>query len=550
LLFLEKPAFIPASLGLLLLFTMKFLRPALLISLLAAPFVGCVDVDKDTADTARDYWQPSKDAQPKEALALPAPKPGSGGDQAGTGQLGLPALVDIALANNPTTRQAWYQAKAAAALLGETNSQYYPQITVNATLSRDKLRSVQFNGITQGAGTNWSTFRGPSVEINYVLWNFEKNYAQSDAARQTLYAANYVYNQQIQDVILATELAYFNFNAGLGFVDAAKATLKDAQTSYDAANQKLTTGLGNKQDMLQALAQVKNAEFQLEQAQAQVETARSQLAFALGVPVTDGLDIVPNQTPPELTGLNQEISSLLAEAMRQRPTLMAAYANVQAAKYDLAAARDNRWPVVSAVADGTYGYYSSGATNGNPYNNYSAGIQVSWDIFTGFNNTYSIINAQEQERAAEQSLRTQELQVVSDVWNFYYSFQSAQRQVESTKSQVAAQLEAYNAIHLGYQNGLNSYVDEVTALDNLATARQQQVTANANLGTAISNLAHAIGDLPLDKYTGSAATEPTPPMTTPAPDSTTPTTSAAPAADTTTAPATTPATTMAPAANP
>ena len=69
------------------------------------------------------------------------------------------------------------------------------------------------------------------------------------------------------------------------------------------------------------------------------------------------------------------------------------------------------------MADGTYGYYSSGATNGNPYNNYSAGIQVSWDIFTGFNNTYSIINAQEQERAAEQSLRTQELQVVSDVWN-------------------------------------------------------------------------------------------------------------------------------------
>ena len=508
---------------------MKLPRAVLLIVVLAAPFTGCVNVNKDTADNARDYWKPDADSQPQEPLALPAPKAGSGGEQAAQGPLGLPALVDIALENNPTTRQAWYQAKESAALLGQTNSQFYPQITVNATVSRDKLRNVAFNGQTAGAGTTWSTFYGPSVEINYLLWNWGKNYAQSDAARQTLYAANYAYNQQIQDVILSTELAYFNFNAGLGFVDAAQATLKDAQTSYDAADKRLTTGLGNKQDELQALAQVKNAEFQLEEAQAQVETARSQLATAMGIQVTDALDIVPNQQPPELGAVDEEISSLLAEAMRERPTLMAAYANVEAAKYDLAAARDDRWPVVSAIGSGTYGYYAAGTTTGNPYNNYMAGIQVSWDIFTGFNKTYAIINAQEQERAAEQTLRAEELQVVSDVWNFYYSFKSAQRQVESTTSQVAAQLEAYNAIHLGYLNGLNSYVDEVTALDNLATARQQKVQADANLGTAISNLAHATGSLPLEKYSGAAATAPAPTMATPEP---------AEPANTTTAPAT------------
>ncbi|MGA2052059.1 MAG: TolC family protein [Opitutales bacterium] len=472
--------------------------------LLAASLAGCVDVDKDTADSARDYWQPGNAAQPKEPLALPAPLPGASGAQAGQGQLGLPALVDIALSNNPTTRQAWYQAKAAAASLGQTNSQYYPQITVNATLERNKLRQVQFNGIVQTAGTNYSTFRGPSIEINYVLFNFGVNYAQSNAARETLYASNYLYNQQIQDVILATELAYFNFNAGEGFVAAANATLTDAQTSYDAADQKLKTGLGNKQDALQALAQVKNAEFQLEQAQAQVETARSQLADALGIQVSDTLSIASNQTPPELSSLDSDISSMLAEAMRQRPTLMAAYANVEAEKYTLAAARDSRWPSISAFASATYGYYSAGVTNGNPYNDYTAGIQLSWDIFTGFNTTYAIINAQEQERAAEQSLRAQELQVVSDVWNFYYSFKSAQRQVESTQAAVTAQEEAYNAINLGYNTGLNSYVDLVTALDNLATARQQQVQANANLGTAISQLAHAIGSLPLSNYAGAS----------------------------------------------
>jgi outer membrane protein TolC len=480
---------------------MKIQRLTLLLAVLALPFAGCVDVDKETAPTARDYWKASDQAQPKEPLALPAPAPGTGGVAGNAAPLELPALVDIALSNNPTTRQAWYQAKASAALLGETNSQFYPQITVNATINRNKIRNVAFNGQTTSANTNWSTFYGPSVEINWVLWNFGANVAQSNAARQTMYAANYAYNQQIQDVILSTELAYFNFNAGLGFVDAANATLQDARTSYDAADQRLKTGLGNKQDALQALAQVKNAEFQLEQSQAQVETARSQLANAMGIPVSDSLDIVPNQQPPELSDVDQQISSLLAAAMRQRPTLMAAYANLQAQKYDVEAARANRWPVISAFGSADYGTYSAGVTQGNPYNNYTVGLELSWELFTGFNTTYSIINARDQQRAAEQTLHTQELQVVSDVWNFYYLFKSAQRQVESTTAQVTAQLEAYNAINLGYKTGLNSYVDLQTALAALATAREQKVQADANLGTAISNLAHATGSLPLDKYT-------------------------------------------------
>jgi TolC family type I secretion outer membrane protein len=486
---------------------MKRLHLFCLATLLVALLAGCVDVDQDTADSPREYWNPPAAAQPKQPLSLPAAQPGSGGQKPDDGKLDLPALVDIALSNNPQTRAAWYSAKASAAQLGETNSQYYPQITVAANITRNKTRSIYYNGggVTPGnsspSSTIYSTYYGPSAEINYLLWNFGKNYAQTESARQALYAANYQYNQQIQDVILSTELAYFNFNAGLGFVDAAKATLADAQTSYDAAQQKLNTGLGNKQDALQALAQVKNAEFQLEQAQAQVQTARSQLANALGITVSEDLDIVPNQSPIETASLNKQVSDLMAMAMRQRPILMAAYANAQAASYDLAAAKADRWPVVSAVGSASYGYGSGGVTLGNPYNNYSGGIQVSWEIFTGFNKTYAIINAQEQQRAAEESLRTQELQVISDVWNFYYLFQSALRQVDSTTAQVEAQEEAYNAIKLGYNTGLNSYVDLLTALDNLATARQQKVQAEANLGTAISNLAHATGTLPLSDYT-------------------------------------------------
>jgi outer membrane protein TolC len=477
---------------------MNLFRPTLLAVLLAALCAGCVNVDEQTAATPREYWQPVKNAVPEEPLSLPAPLPGADGAQvAAKNELALAELVDIALANNPQTRQAWYGAKSAAARLGETNSTYYPQVTVGAEIERSKVRNVGFNGQSFGAGTTYSTFYGPSIEITYLLWNFGKDYAATEAARQTLYAANYLYNQQIQDVILATQLAYFNYNAAQGFVDAAQATLNDANTSYKAANARLNAGLGTTQDERQAFAQVKNAEYQLDLAQAQVETSRAQLALSLGIPVSDQLRIARDQTIPNLTDLDKNVSDLMAAAMRQRPDLMAAYANLQAAQQSLAAARDDRWPTVSAFFNGTYGEYSAGTTTGNPYNLYTGGLQVSWDIFSGFEKTYAIIDADEQVRATRESLRTQELKDITDVWNFYYAFKSAVNQVGSTSAEVEAQQKAYDAINKGYGADLNNYIDLTTALSNLATARQQKVQADANLGTAIANLAHATGSLPL-----------------------------------------------------
>jgi outer membrane protein len=471
---------------------MSLARTTLLTLALAATLAGCVDVDQEVASTPQEYWQPVERAKPAEVLALPATA-ANVTDQ----ELGLPALVDIALTNNPNTRAAWYNAKAAAARLGETNSQYYPQITLNVTADRAKNRNVGTNGQTFAAGTFYTDFIGPSIDMNYVLWNFGKNYADTESSRQALFAANYLYNQQIEDTLLATELAYFNYNAALGFVDAAQATLDDANTTYNAANQRLTAGLGTRQEEREAFAQVKNAEFQLEQAQSQVETTRAQLAQTLGIPVAANLKIVRSETLPSSTSIDADVSGLMADAMRLRPDLMAAYANMLQARYNVNSAQDGQYPTISAIASATYGRDYGGHAVGNPQQNYEVGLQASWQIFTGFEQTYAILNAQEQEEAARATLRAQELKVVTDVWSSFYSYKSALRQVDSTNAQVDAQQEAYNAIRTGYNAGLNSYVDLQTSLDNLATARQQKVQAEANLGTAIANLAHATGNMPI-----------------------------------------------------
>ncbi|HZC46443.1 MAG TPA: hypothetical protein VE243_08195, partial [Candidatus Acidoferrum sp.] len=51
--------------------------------------------------------------QSRPASTLPEPRVTSVGNQ-----YDLPALIDIALSNNPDTRQTWYRARAAAAAYG------------------------------------------------------------------------------------------------------------------------------------------------------------------------------------------------------------------------------------------------------------------------------------------------------------------------------------------------------------------------------------------------------------------------------------------------
>ena len=469
---------------------LRFLLPALP---LAAVLAGCkiMDVDQQVASSPREYWQPVASALPAQPLTF-AP---IAGNVTGA-ELSLPTLVDLALSNNPQTRAAWHDAKSAAAQLGETNSAYYPTVDGNFALDRNKIRTVGVNGSTF-AGTTYSTTYGPSLGINYVLWNFGKREAQTEASREALYAANFLYNQQIQDVILATELAYFNFDAAEGFVAAAQAILDDANASFKAADQRLSAGLGTRQEDLQASAQVSNAEYQLEVAQSQVETARAQLALSLGIPVTDKLNIERNQKLESSAKIDDDISQLMALAMRQRPDLLAAYATVLEGQHNVEAAKADEKPVISAISNLSYGYVSAGVTHGNPQNNYMVGLQVSWQIFTGFEKTYAILDAQEREDAAREILHSQELKVVTDVWNFFYSYKNALRQVDSTNAQVAAQQEAFNAINTGYKAGLNTYVDLQTALSSLATALQQQVQAEATLGASIANLAHATGNMPV-----------------------------------------------------
>ncbi|WOO39798.1 TolC family protein [Rubellicoccus peritrichatus] len=469
---------------------LRHFLPLTLCLLLAS----CVNIDKEVASRPTELWKP-----PAKALKKPDGQLGEGtrtgttthtaSALVGMGALSLPILVDIALENNPTTRTSWFAAKSVAAQYGDSLSDYYPSVTLNGTLTRERLKN-QFLANSEF----YRTFYGPSLDVTWLLFNFGEREALADAAREALYAANFDYNQTYQDVVLDVITAYFNLNAANATLEATEALLANSEATYEAARKKLKSGLGTKQDALRSLANVKSAEAQQQQDIANIEEARANLANVLGIQVGAYLEIVPPAEPPSFEGIDSDVSKMLAVALENRPAVLSAYASVREADANLDAARSALWPELSAGV--TASNYISDSPGFSDIQDYEAFIALEWDLFDGFSNVYNIQSIRAQARQARQELKSQELEVVSQVWTYYFSFRSAIREVEATRAAVKAQREAYDAINIGYQTGINSLLDLLTAQQDLDTSQQDLVQSEAERSIAIANLAHAIGALP------------------------------------------------------
>jgi len=158
----------------------------------------------------------------------------------------LPALIDIALTNNPDTRQTWSQARAAAAAYGSSRAPYYPD--VSAEVSGGYEREI-FQLPGQNATLKqWQI--SPMLEFTYTLLDFGRRDAGAAAARAQLAAANFSFNRKLQDVVFATQRSFYAIGAAKAAVKAAEQNVELAQTDDEAVSRRVDLGLATEPELL------------------------------------------------------------------------------------------------------------------------------------------------------------------------------------------------------------------------------------------------------------------------------------------------------------
>ena len=397
--------------------------------------------------------------------------------------LRLGDAIDIALCNNPQTRLSWASAKVFAAQVGVARSAELPNLTATGTVQRLETRNVSPSG--------GQTELNGALSVNYLLFDFGGRDASIELARQSLAAADWTHNATLQAVLLNAVQAYYQLYATQEAVQSAISSEKASLTSLDATRARLRAGNATRADVLQAQTAYSQAQLNRTQFEGTAATARGVLANALGLSADRDLHIAQ---PPDLEAqkvAERAVDELMAQAKASRPDLAAADAQVRAAQSNIKVQESAGKPTVSLFG-------TAAATQLNPGPSPltgAVGVQVNIPLFTGYLNTYQILQARSQLEVQVASRDKLATDVTLDVWRAYQDLRTQGQALTTAGELLASAQESYNVALARYKAGVGTVIDLLNAQSALASAQLQVIQARYQWNVAKATLARAIGVL-------------------------------------------------------
>ena len=387
-------------------------------------------------------------------------------------------VVDLALCQNPKTRESWANARSQAALVGVAQSNFLPGLDGKLGVSRTNTDTQNINQ------------SNVSLTLSWLIYDFGARSANLENARQLLSAASSTLDATVQTVFLTALQSYYNAQAARAAVSAALESEKASRESFTAAEVRYKVGTGTPADRLQAQTAWSQATLNRIKAEGTLKTTYGTLANVMGLDASQPLTLAEISEATPDASFERDIEALITEARDRRPDLKAAEAQVKAAQSNIVFTRASGLPTLSL------GVGPSWVDNGNISSRSSSiGLTLTVPIFSGFDTTYRVRSAQARAEVASAQRDNIRLQVALDVWTAYQNLTTATQTIRTT-ADLLASAEQSERVALGrYKAGVGNILDVLNAQSALAAARVQRIQAQLDWNVSRASLAKAVGTL-------------------------------------------------------
>ncbi|WCM21931.1 TolC family protein [Paraburkholderia bryophila] len=412
-----------------------------------------------------------------------------------------------AVCANPRVRQAWANARAQAATVGIGEAAYLPTLNATGGYQRDSLRTT-YDGSAYGIGdidnSQNSSSKYGMLNLSWVLFDFGKRSAGLRQAQQLLIAANASQNDVLQTVLFNAAQSYYAVRDAQASADAAQQSENIAKESLAEARAKHDAGAGTLSDQLQAQTIYRRAVLDRVSAEGDARTAMGTLAAAMGLDANTPVRIAASEPTANGAEFAQGVDQLIDEAKARQPRLVAARAQLEAARTNVDAVRAQDRPTISLMGSLTQNnpsYQQQPLSLSSPPLSTSRGgtigIQVTVPLFEGFASGYRVAQAQAQSDAQEADVQDAELQVSLDVWKSYQSLQTDTANLGNSKDLLADAQRSLDIARGRYKAGVGTFTELLNAQMALTDAQKQRVLAVSKWRRARLRLAASLGDLGL-----------------------------------------------------
>ena len=371
----------------------------------------------------------------------------------------------LALANNPRISVQALLALADKQVVRETRSAALPSLYGNGTA----VAAEQASRLSAGALSSSTLLNrvGAGVQLSQLITDFGRtrnlvasSSLQAQAAEQNTEATR-------EDIILATDLAFYTALEATATLKVAQGTVAERQSVGNQVNALTASKLKSTLDQSFADVNLSQARLLALDSENQVASAMARLNELLGTTADHTYTLVDDDAT--LPAPPSSADAIIALALQQRPDLKALQLRHEADVQFSRAQRDQLLPTISA--QGVVGITPVGSSTYFLEDWYGAGgVNISIPIFNGFKFHAQAAEAEDRAKASDQQTRQLVDIIARDVRTAWLTANTAQQRMSVTADLVKQANTALNLAQTRYQLGLSSIVE-------LSQAQLQQTQA-------------------------------------------------------------------------
>jgi multidrug efflux system outer membrane protein len=406
----------------------------------------------------------------------------------------LKKLVALALANNRDMRVAILNVEESRAEYRVTRSASLPTVDGSGSFTRSRISGATAGlagaGIGPGASiqNQWSASLGTTAyELDF--WGRVRSLNQQ--ALEKYFVTDEARRSEQISLVASVATEYFTWRETEQLLELSRQTLQAVRESYDLNEAMFNAGASSALDLREAEGQVQTARISVTTYERQKAQAENYLTLLVGQPLPADL---PAARPFTDANLLMEIpAGLPSELLEQRPDILEAEHTLKAANANIGAARAAFFPTISLTA-------SIGSSSSQLSQLFAAGTgvwsfspQITVPIFTAGQNLADLDAATVSKRIEVANYEKAIQTAFREVADALVGVGSYGEQINEEAALVNAQQNRYDLATARYRQGDDTYLNALTAQQDLFSAQQGLIQAQYNKLASQISLYQALG---------------------------------------------------------
>lgn len=405
-------------------------------------------------------------------------------------------LMDIyhqALENDTLFKNAYDTYMADKEAVPQARAALLPQVGINAQATRNHLHVN--DGVFTIADSTYNSAMW-QITASQALFNYQA-WAQVQQAKASVKAAQAVFNDAAQNLILRTAKAYFDILFAQDTLNFAEAKKRANKRQYDQAQQRFQVGLD-------AITSVYEAKAAYDQSVATVIASRnnkinqSENLRKLTNHVYEAISPLRNGTIPLISPEPRDVDQWIDTGLKQNFKLISAKYYLEVARENVKALSAGNWPTI-ALQGKTMDTRNEVQDN-NPFlpainQQASVGFALNFPVFQGGLVRSQTRQAKHEFQATSEQMEQAYRDVEVNSRIAYNTIIDGISKVKADKQTILSQQNSLESTEAQFEVGTRTMVDVVNAQQRLFEAQNQLANDQYTLINAVLTLKYLSGTL-------------------------------------------------------